>query len=71
MAEFSKAIREKLGEKKGEKKIKHLEAKSWEDFLDMAIKQASIRTGPSEAKWHVISRKSVEEKGTNTSKPID
>lgn len=42
MAEFSKAIKEKLGEKEGAKKIKHLEAEAWEDFLDMAIGQASL-----------------------------
>ncbi|MGB9715140.1 MAG: adenylyl-sulfate reductase subunit alpha [Thermodesulfovibrionales bacterium] len=42
MAEFSKAIIEKLGEKAGAKKLKHLEAEAWEDFLDMAIGQASL-----------------------------
>jgi adenylylsulfate reductase subunit A len=42
MAEFSKAIRDKLGDKEGAKKIKHLEAEAWEDFLDMAIGQASL-----------------------------
>ncbi len=42
MAEFSKAIIEKLGEKQGAKKLKHLEAEAWEDFLDMAIGQASL-----------------------------
>ncbi len=33
---------EKLGEKEGAKKVKHLEAEAWEDFLDMAIGQASL-----------------------------
>jgi adenylylsulfate reductase subunit A len=42
MAEFSKRIIEGLGEKAGAKKLKHLEAEAWEDFLDMAIGQASL-----------------------------
>ena len=42
MAEISKNMKEKLGEKEGAKKIKHLEAEAWEDFLDMAIGQASL-----------------------------
>jgi adenylylsulfate reductase subunit A len=40
------AINEKfvaeLGEKVAKKKIKHLEAEAWEDFLDMAIGQAGL-----------------------------
>jgi adenylylsulfate reductase subunit A len=39
---ISKTIKEKLGEKEGSRKIKHLEAEAWEDFLDMAIGQASL-----------------------------
>ena len=42
MAEFSKRITDQLGEKVGAKKLKHLEAEAWEDFLDMAIGQASL-----------------------------
>ncbi|MEW6584605.1 MAG: adenylyl-sulfate reductase subunit alpha [Nitrospirota bacterium] len=42
LAEFSKRITEQLGEKAGAKKLKHLEAEAWEDFLDMAIGQASL-----------------------------
>jgi adenylylsulfate reductase subunit A len=33
---------EKLGEKEGKKKLKHLEAEAWEDFLDMTIAQAGM-----------------------------
>jgi adenylylsulfate reductase subunit A len=39
---ISKNMKEKLGEKEGAKQIKHLEAEAWEDFLDMAIGQASL-----------------------------
>jgi adenylylsulfate reductase subunit A len=42
LAAFSKRIMEQLGEKAGAKKMKHLEAEAWEDFLDMAIGQASF-----------------------------
>jgi len=42
LAEISKNMKEKLGEKEGAKQIKHLEAEAWEDFLDMAIGQASL-----------------------------
>jgi adenylylsulfate reductase subunit A len=42
MAEFSKRIIDQLGDKVGAKKLKHLEAEAWEDFLDMAIGQASL-----------------------------
>jgi adenylylsulfate reductase subunit A len=42
LADISKAMKEKLGEKEGAKQIKHLEAEAWEDFLDMAIGQASL-----------------------------
>jgi adenylylsulfate reductase subunit A len=42
MAEFSTRIIDQLGEKAGAKKLKHLEAEAWEDFLDMAIGQASL-----------------------------
>jgi adenylylsulfate reductase subunit A len=42
MEEFSKRIIDQLGEKAGAKKLKHLEAEAWEDFLDMAIGQASL-----------------------------
>jgi adenylylsulfate reductase subunit A len=33
---------ERLGEKEGKKKLKHLEAEAWEDFLDMTISQAGM-----------------------------
>jgi adenylylsulfate reductase subunit A len=39
---LAKNMKEKLGEKEGAKQIKHLEAEAWEDFLDMAIGQASL-----------------------------
>src|SRR4030043_73444 len=42
LAEFSKRITEQLGEKAGAKKRKNLEAEAWEDFLDMAVGQASL-----------------------------
>lgn len=42
MEVISKTMKEKLGEKEGTKKIRHLEAEAWEDFLDMAIGQASL-----------------------------
>ena len=42
MEEFSKRIIDQLGDKAGAKKLKHLEAEAWEDFLDMAIGQASL-----------------------------
>ena len=42
MAIISKDMKEKLGDKEGAKKVKHLEAEAWEDFLDMAIGQASL-----------------------------
>jgi adenylylsulfate reductase subunit A len=42
MKEFSERIIGQLGEKAGAKKLKHLEAEAWEDFLDMAIGQASL-----------------------------
>jgi adenylylsulfate reductase subunit A len=42
MEVISKKMIDDLGEKDGKKKIKHLEAEAWEDFLDMAIGQASL-----------------------------
>jgi len=42
MEVISKTMKEKLGDKEGAKKVKHLEAEAWEDFLDMAIGQASL-----------------------------
>jgi adenylylsulfate reductase subunit A len=42
MANISKLMIEKLGEKEGMKKVKHLEAEAWEDFLDMTIGQAGM-----------------------------
>ena len=42
MDAISKDMIEKLGEKEGKKKIKHLEAEAWEDFLDMCIGQAGL-----------------------------
>jgi adenylylsulfate reductase subunit A len=39
---ISKEMIDKLGEKEGKKKIKHLEAEAWEDFLDMCIGQAGL-----------------------------
>ena len=42
MAAINKQFVEQLGEKEGKKKVKHLEAEAWEDFLDMAIGQAGL-----------------------------
>ncbi len=39
---ISKTFKEKLGDKEGAKKVKHLEAEAWEDFLDMTIGQAGM-----------------------------
>ncbi|TAN39864.1 MAG: adenylyl-sulfate reductase subunit alpha, partial [Nitrospirae bacterium] len=39
---LSANFKEKLGDKEGAKKVKHLEAEAWEDFLDMAIGQAGL-----------------------------
>jgi hypothetical protein len=52
-ADFSKRIKDQLGEKEGAKKIKHLEAEAWEDFLNMAIGQASLWANRPEGKWHM------------------
>ncbi|NOY39835.1 MAG: adenylyl-sulfate reductase subunit alpha [Nitrospirae bacterium] len=42
MQAINKEFVEKLGEKEAKKKIKHLEAEAWEDFLDMCIGQAGL-----------------------------
>jgi adenylylsulfate reductase subunit A len=42
MDAINKTFMEQLGEKEGKKKIKHLEAEAWEDFLDMCIGQAGL-----------------------------
>ncbi len=42
MGAINKTFKEKLGDKEGAKKVKHLEAEAWEDFLDMAIGQAGL-----------------------------
>ncbi|GAB4408590.1 MAG: adenylyl-sulfate reductase subunit alpha [Thermodesulfovibrionales bacterium] len=42
MDAISKQFKEKLGEKEGAKKVKHLEAEAWEDFLDMTIGQVGM-----------------------------
>jgi adenylylsulfate reductase subunit A len=42
MDAINKSFIEKLGEKEGKKKVKHLEAEAWEDFLDMCIGQAGL-----------------------------
>jgi adenylylsulfate reductase subunit A len=42
MDAINKTFIEQLGEKEGKKKIKHLEAEAWEDFLDMCIGQAGL-----------------------------
>jgi adenylylsulfate reductase subunit A len=42
MAVIGQQMKEKLGEKEGAKKLKHLEAEAWEDFLDMTIGQAGM-----------------------------
>jgi adenylylsulfate reductase subunit A len=39
---INKTFAEKLGEKEAKKKVKHLEAEAWEDFLDMCIGQAGL-----------------------------
>jgi adenylylsulfate reductase subunit A len=45
MGAINKTFIEKLGDKAGKKKIKHLEAEAWEDFLDMCIGQAGLWAG--------------------------
>ncbi len=42
MEAINKNFIETLGEKEGKKKVKHLEAEAWEDFLDMCIGQAGL-----------------------------
>jgi adenylylsulfate reductase subunit A len=42
MQAINKKFVDELGEKVAKKKIKHLEAEAWEDFLDMAIGQAGL-----------------------------
>jgi len=42
MAAINATFKEKLGDKEGAKKVKHLEAEAWEDFLDMCIGQAGL-----------------------------
>ncbi len=42
MKKISDTFIEKFGEKDAKKKINHLEAEAWEDFLDMAIGQAGL-----------------------------
>lgn len=42
MDAMGKGFKEKLGDKVGAKKLKHLEAEAWEDFLDMTIAQAGM-----------------------------
>ncbi len=42
MDAINKQFVAQLGEKEGKKKVKHLEAEAWEDFLDMAIGQAGL-----------------------------
>ncbi len=39
---ISKTFKEKLGDKEGAKRVKHLEAEAWEDFLDMTIGQVGM-----------------------------
>lgn len=42
MQAISAKFKKQLGEKEGAKKVKHLEAEAWEDFLDMCIGQAGL-----------------------------
>ncbi|MBF0415883.1 MAG: adenylyl-sulfate reductase subunit alpha [Magnetococcales bacterium] len=42
---LAKSYEEEFGEKEAKKKIKHLEAEAWEDFLDMCIGQAGVWAG--------------------------
>ncbi|MBF0610926.1 MAG: adenylyl-sulfate reductase subunit alpha [Magnetococcales bacterium] len=42
---LAKQYEEEFGEKDAKKKIKHLEAEAWEDFLDMCIGQAGVWAG--------------------------
>jgi adenylylsulfate reductase subunit A len=42
MSAINKTFMDQLGEKEGKKKVKHLEAEAWEDFLDMCIGQAGL-----------------------------
>jgi adenylylsulfate reductase subunit A len=45
MTKINENFLDKLGEKEGKKKVKHLEAEAWEDFLDMCIGQAGLWAG--------------------------
>jgi adenylylsulfate reductase subunit A len=45
MTKINENFLEQLGEKEGKKKVKHLEAEAWEDFLDMCIGQAGLWAG--------------------------
>ncbi len=47
MQTINKKFMDELGEKEGKKKVKHLEAEAWEDFLDMCIGQAGLWAGKS------------------------
>ncbi|MBF0175630.1 MAG: adenylyl-sulfate reductase subunit alpha [Magnetococcales bacterium] len=42
---LAKSYEEEFGPKEAKKKIKHLEAEAWEDFLDMCIGQAGVWAG--------------------------
>ncbi|NOY53876.1 MAG: adenylyl-sulfate reductase subunit alpha [Deltaproteobacteria bacterium] len=42
MAAMAQGFNDKLGEKEGKKRMKHLEAEAWEDFLDMTIGQVGM-----------------------------
>ena len=56
LSEFSKRIKEQLGEKAGAKKLKHLEAEAWEDFLNMAVGEASLWATRPKGKWTIIKK---------------
>ncbi|MBF0124552.1 MAG: adenylyl-sulfate reductase subunit alpha [Magnetococcales bacterium] len=42
---LAKSYEDEFGAKEAQKKIKHLEAEAWEDFLDMCIGQAGVWAG--------------------------
>jgi adenylylsulfate reductase subunit A len=42
---LARSYEEEYGEKDAKKKIKHLEAEAWEDFLDMCVGQAGVWAG--------------------------
>jgi hypothetical protein len=73
MAEFSKEIIERPGGKVDAKKLKRLDAKAWEEFLEMAIEDASLWATPDKgrSKWKGVVRKPHDKGNRKKSEPLD